>query len=358
LAADARITLFAGSRIVAAPAPGTLLVEQADTAARLHYRSLVLCSGARELLLPFPGWTLPGVTGAGGLQALIKAGMPVQGERTVIAGSGPLLLAAAATARRHGALVVRIAEQAPLARVLRFGSALWRWPGKALQAGMLVDHRYRTGVLVEAALGDDRLRAVRLRRGDRRVELPCDRLACGFGLVPDTGLAALLGCQIDPGSDAIVVDALQRTSMDRIYAAGECTGIGGSELALVEGAIAGHASAADATRAGKLFRRRAYWRGFAALVQATFVLDPAHRQAAQADTLVCRCEDVPLGAIRAQPDAWHARMQSRCGMGACQGRICASAARVLLGWPLPAPRPPLSPARIGTLMLDDGPSAP
>jgi NADPH-dependent 2,4-dienoyl-CoA reductase/sulfur reductase-like enzyme len=78
----------------------------------LEYGTLILCCGARELLLPFPGWTLPGVTGAGGLQALIKSGLDVRGQRTVIAGSGPLLLASAATARHAGAQVLRVLEQA------------------------------------------------------------------------------------------------------------------------------------------------------------------------------------------------------------------------------------------------------
>ncbi|EHP40981.1 putative pyridine nucleotide-disulfide oxidoreductase [Cupriavidus basilensis OR16] len=88
-------------------------------------------------------------------------------------------------------------------------------------------------------------------------------------------------------------------------------------------------------------------------MRTTFALDPALKTLARADTPLCRCEDVPLSAIQAYPDAWMARMQSRCGMGACQGRVCATAGRALFGWTQPTPRPPLSPARIGTLMLDE-----
>ncbi|MDF3838272.1 FAD/NAD(P)-binding oxidoreductase [Cupriavidus basilensis] len=358
IATRPRIALFTQARVIAAPAPHTLLVENDETALHLHFRSLILCTGARELLLPFPGWTLPGATGAGGLQALVKAGTPVDGERLVIAGSGPLLLAVAATARRHGARIACIAEQASLLSLMRFAGALWRWPAKAAQAATLLDSHYRARSHVVEALGDDRLRAVRIRQGGSTVELPCDRLACGFGLVPNTGLAALLGCRLDAASDAVAVDALQRTSLRHVHAAGECTGIGGSELALLEGEIAGYAAAGADDRAGALLARRARWRSFAGLVRATFALDPALKALARPDTLVCRCEDVPLSAIRAHPDAWQAKMQSRCGMGACQGRICATASRVLFGWPLPTPRPPLSPARIGTLMQQDsaGPS--
>ena len=82
--------------------------------------------GARELSLPFPGWTLPGVTGAGGLQAQIKHGLTLRGQKVVIAGSGPLLLAVAATVKKSGGEVRQIVEQAPLSALLRFGSSLWR----------------------------------------------------------------------------------------------------------------------------------------------------------------------------------------------------------------------------------------
>ena len=93
LAAAQNIQLFTATRVVAIAGPQQLLLEDGERAWRARYAKLFLCTGARELLLPFPGWTLPGVTGAGGLQALIKGGVPVAGERLVIAGSGPLLLA-------------------------------------------------------------------------------------------------------------------------------------------------------------------------------------------------------------------------------------------------------------------------
>lgn len=100
--AHSNIEFMFGAKIVAAPFAGQLLVERPQDSLNLSYRQLILCTGARELFLPFPGWTLPGVTGAGGLQALIKAGTPVKNERIVIAGSGPLLLASADTAKSRG----------------------------------------------------------------------------------------------------------------------------------------------------------------------------------------------------------------------------------------------------------------
>ena len=99
LAQHTNITMLSGTRVVATLPHQHLLLEDSDTGWRQSYGQLILCTGARERLLPFPGWTLPGVTGAGGLQALIKGGLSVKGQRIVVAGTGPLLLAAADTAR-------------------------------------------------------------------------------------------------------------------------------------------------------------------------------------------------------------------------------------------------------------------
>src|SRR5699024_2352635 len=98
-----RVEILTGTRVVGVAGERTLLLETADESMRVTYRTLILCTGAREFMLPFPGWTLPGVTGAGGLQALIKSGYDISGQRVVIAGSGPLLLATAQQVRQAGA---------------------------------------------------------------------------------------------------------------------------------------------------------------------------------------------------------------------------------------------------------------
>jgi NADPH-dependent 2,4-dienoyl-CoA reductase/sulfur reductase-like enzyme len=354
LEACSNIRRHAGTRVIACAAPKQLLVEDAERGWLIAYDKLILCTGARELLLPFPGWTLPGVTGAGGLQALIKGGLVVQGERLVIAGSGPLLLASTATAKHYGASILRIAEQASTVAVAGFAAQLPRWPNKLLQSFTLFDRHYRTATHVLAALGTERLEGVRLQQQGNIIELECDRLACGFGLIPNTQLGQALGCHLD--GQALAVDAWQTTSRTDHYAAGECTGFGGSELALVEGAIAGHAAVDERQAARALWPRRVRWQGFANALNAAFALDPHLKSLAQADTLVCRCEDVPYAALTGHTDWRAAKLASRCGMGACQGRVCGGALQHLFGWQPSAPRPPFSPARIETLLcLDDTP---
>jgi len=351
----ANVRVCCGTRVISVVGADALLLEDAERGWTQHFDRLILCTGGRELLLPFPGWTLPGVTGAGGLQALIKAGLPVRGERIVIAGSGPLLLAAAATARKAGARVLRVAEQASLGHVAAFAAQLARWPSKALQALTLADPGYRAGTQLVAAQGRQQVESVQLRQAGRTSTIVCERVASGFGLVPNTQLGQLLGCALstsNDGAQALKVDALQATNVPGIFAAGECTGFGGAERALAQGRIAGLAAVNETQAAEKIGPKRARWEAFAGQLHRHFALDSSLRQIPQADTLVCRCEDVTHSAL-SQCSGWtDAKLHSRCGMGACQGRVCGAAAQFLYGWTPPVPRPPLSPVRIATLLGD------
>ena len=137
------------------------------------------------------------------------------------------------------------------------------------------------------------------------------------------------------------------------YAAGECTGFGGSEKALVQGAIAGHAAVGQRAQAQALWPERQRWEAFAAHLHSHFALQPQLKTLATPDTIVCRCEDVTQGQLAACQSWTEAKLHTRCGMGACQGRICGAASQVLFGWQPPAPRPPFSPARIDTLLQLD-----
>lgn len=349
---QADLTFFFSTRVIAAAPAKTLLLESSDHGGvYLSYGRLILCTGARERLLPCRGWTLPGVTGAGGLQALIKGGVPVSGQRIVIAGSGPLLIAALATARDAGARVLAVVEQAPRSAVARFGVSLAATPSKLWQAARLTRGffgvPYWTDSVVREVSGNGRVEAVTIARGTREMTLACDRVALGYGLVPNLTLAQALGCAV--GEGGIVVDDLQRTSVGDVLAAGECTGIGGAELATSEGAIAGYVASEESVPA-PLVQERARWRRFAARVERGFALGEAARAWPAPDTLLCRCEDVPFGEVAAH-DSWRdAKLHTRCGMGACQGRICGTAAQTLLGWDMATPRPPLAPTRIETLL--------
>ncbi len=340
------------ARVVAAPAGGQLLLETPNGPIILRYARLIVATGAREFLFPFPGWTLPGVMGAGGLQAMVKSGMCVSGQRVVLAGTGPLLLAAADTLKRAGAEVSLIAEQAQGAALMRFAISLRSFPSKLKQAGHLLwslrGTPYHPDSYVTSAFGHDRLHGVHVQSGSKPVKIHCDWLGVGYGLKPNTELLLTLGCAID-GDHAEVDDHL-RTSVPEIYAAGESTGVGGLDKALLEGQLAGLAAAECATAAlPALIRQRDRHMRFAGLLTRHFALRPEIISQVTDNTIVCRCEDVTHGRLSTFGNWREAKLQTRCGMGPCQGRLCASACESLYGWRNTISRPPLQPAKLATL---------
>jgi NADPH-dependent 2,4-dienoyl-CoA reductase/sulfur reductase-like enzyme len=350
-ARESGVEFICGANAFDQPEAGLMLVETIDGVREIGYQKLILATGARERLLPFPGWTLPNVCGAGGLQALVKSQLPIERKRVVVAGSGPLLLAVAAYLRRRGAQIPFIAEQASSRRLLRFGLKLLGSPGKAAQAAALraelLRVPYLTGCWVTAAEGDEKLRSVKLNHGGRTLDVECDYLACGFHLVPNIELAAFLGCELAEGG--VRVNEFQETSLPGIYCAGETTGIGGLELSLVEGEIAGFAAAGLHHEAAGKFRSRRKLRKFSALLNNTFALRDELRSSPRPDTLICRCEDVSFERLRKQTGWRAAKLHTRCGMGPCQGRVCGPAIEFLLGWRFESVRPPVFPVRLASL---------
>ncbi|MFF4756131.1 FAD-dependent oxidoreductase [Streptomyces sp. NPDC002514] len=329
--------------------------------ARVRARTVLLATGAYERHLPFPGWTLPGVVGAGGAQAMLKSGLVLPGRRVVVAGSGPLLLAVAASLSAAGARVPAVVEASGYAGYVRRPGVLVTNPHKLREAVVhgagLVRRgvRLRTRSAVTQVHGTDRVEAVTVSRIDRDWRplpgtgrrMACDVLAVGHGLVPQVELATSLGCatrRTQDGTYALALDASQETSVRGLWAAGETGGIGGAELARAEGELAGIAVAARARdrsdlardrRVRELRRRRDRLRAFADTMAAVHAPGPGWAGWLDDATDVCRCEEVSAGAVRealadyGARDARTVKLLTRAGMGWCQGRVCAPAVACL-----------------------------
>lgn len=329
----------------------SLLVEIDNSSVQVDFEKLILCTGAREVFLPFPGWTLPGVTGAGGLQALIKGGMSVAGKNVVIGGSGPLLLATASTVVDAGANVVAIVEQKKASELLHFGLALAvRHNSKFRQAISLFSKLkgipYIKGGQIVEARGQRKVESVLIRTARGSNEFSCDFLAAGFGLTPHTELAAALGCDLT--KRAVLVDDGQKTTNEHVWAAGECTGIGGVDKALIEGRLAALDVLGLAPSRADLARRRSSG-AFAEQLRKSFELDVRLREMCGPTTVVCRCEDV-MACDLAEFKSWRsAKLATRTGMGPCQGRICGPACEFLFGWQAEQSKFPIVPVSAGAL---------
>ncbi|MCI3270906.1 NAD(P)/FAD-dependent oxidoreductase [Streptomyces cylindrosporus] len=352
-----------------------LLGPEQEDPATVHADAVLLATGGYEHVLPFPGWTLPGVLTAGGAQAMLKGTLTVPGRTAVVAGTGPLLLPVATGLAAAGVELAALVESADPRAFVRQSRALVSQPGKlgegAAYAGQLLRRRVRTlfrHTVVEAH-GTDRVEAVtlaaldadgRVRPGTGR-RIACDTLAVSHGMQPHTDLAESLGCRLD--GPRVHVDDEQRTDVPGVWAAGEPTGIGGSALALAEGHIAGLSAAArllgteaDPGEWATAAKSRTRQREFAAGLDRVY-RPPAHwtEQVAD-DTVLCRCEEVTAGAVREAVDELGAgdlrtvKLLTRAGMGWCQGRMCGPAVAGLAGCRLtPSRRPFARPVPLGVL---------
>jgi D-hydroxyproline dehydrogenase subunit alpha len=347
----ASISRLQGWSVFDQPSSNTLRAERCGEAVDFHYENLVIATGARELFLPFPGWTLPNVLGVGAIQAMVKSGLPIDGKRVVIAGSGPLLLAVAASLKSAGAIVLCVCEQASLQQLLPFALSLAAAPQKIAEGlrykSATKNVPFHTSTWPIEAGGDTQLRSVTLSIQGKTQRIACDYLACGFHLVPNIELPELLGCDVANG--VVVVDEWQQTTVPGVFCAGEPTGVGGLELSLVEGQIAGLVVAGRTDKARALLARRRRLARFAAQLAKTFAPRPELKALPQDSTLLCRCEDVSYGTVRHHRSWRAAKLHTRCGMGPCQGRICGAAAEFLLGWGANSVRPPVVPALISSL---------
>ncbi|MBN7794413.1 FAD-dependent oxidoreductase [Microbacterium esteraromaticum] len=357
-----------------------VLVGPADatgrTAETLAADAVVVATGAHDRVLPVPGWTLPGVTSAGAIQALAKRDALAPGECTVVAGAGPFLLPVAQSVALQGGRVAEVVEAAGFGAILRgWGTKAWQLTAAAGKAGelggyvaSLARHRtpYRFGSAVTRIHGADAVEAVTVQRIDtqwrpiagteRTVE--CDSVGLGHGFTPRLETAVQFGCAISPDR-FVTVDAEQRTTVPGVFAAGEITGIGGADAALAEGEIAGLAAvgaASDDPRLKGAVSARRRMHAFAARLEVhgiragwTTWLDD--------DTIICRCESVRRNVIDeyVATSSRGMRLATRAGLGACQGRTCgrsvdditgAAGSTVGAGF---EHRPVLSSVRIGEL---------
>jgi len=319
------------------------------TSHRIGFRSLVIATGAFDRPVAVPGSLLPGVFTAGGTQALAKDGAPV-GRRVLVAGSGPFVLPVARELYRCGGAVIEIAlsHLPPLALAVLFEpEVVLEGIGYALA---LARHRVRTsfGWVLAAVHGSQRVEGatlVRLRQQRRVPErrfVECDAVALSYGFLPQLALADIAGCALRfdrmHRTWFIAIDSRLETTVPGIFAAGEVVGIGGHRCAAAEGEMAGRAAARYSGHPTRdpLTSRFCYWRLRRFADAFTPALTPPCIASSVDDRApVCRCEGVDAGTIRAAVRDGAAtvagvRLRTRCGMGICQGRMCAQLAAELI----------------------------
>lgn len=319
-------------------------------AEEIQAQRLIIAAGAYERVMPFPGWTLPGVMTVGGAQLLLKGQGLLVGRRLLLAGTGPLLQLAGLQLLEAGAEIAAIVELQPQKKFLSLAPKLWgHWDkvGQGLtnrrrlqQAGVPL----KFGYAVVRALGEREVAGALIARVDaagrpitgKEERLAVDTICLNFGFVPATELTRLADCEqrFDPhfGALATITNENMETSQPGIFAVGEVRGIGGVEVALLEGRIAGAAAArqlgCQLDEISPALRQE--WQKARSVVETLgtmFSTKPGLCELASDEVVVCRCEEVTAGAVRAavRAGASHPNQLkpwTRAGMGRCQGRVC------------------------------------
>lgn len=327
-------------------------------------RRLLIATGAYDLPVAFPGWTLPGVMMAGAAQTLVKSQRLVPTGELVLAGAHPLLLVVADLLVSNGATVTEVAFAQGIPSPARMLASLGAVPGHVRmlgEAAQIVARLRRRGVrlstrtVVTAARGSTSVESVELERvrGDwtrtgnsRTVEAA--HLILGYGFSPSSELARQLGCELHYDSPAggwtVVHDTEGRTSEPDVFVAGEPTGVAGADQSRAEGV---RAALGVARSVGKDVPERVldraqvglrHARRFSRVVQQVFAPNRAGLGAlATPATTVCRCELVTRGDIddylAGSPfvsDVNAVKLSCRTGMGPCQGRYCEGTVAAVL----------------------------
>lgn len=350
---------------------------------------VIIAAGAHDRPVVFPGWTLPGVMTAGGLQTLAKTQSFIPGRRTVFAGSGPVALAFPAQLAGYGANIVAALEAGPAPAPTDLARIALASPGNV---GLLLDAARYQAALLQRRIPLKYRRIVVRAEGDGRVErvvyarvasdwkvipgteetIEADILCIGYGFTPSAELLRLVGCGFDDDEDlggpVVRIDRRCRTDVAGVYAAGDGTGVEGSAVAADEGriaaiAVAGDAGVLTATAATAAIRplvqRIRRRRALTASTQRMYRVGSGVFDLATPETTVCRCETVTSGAIadavETAPDVSAVKALTRAGMGPCQGRMCgrhisamiAQQRGVPIGEVSPAtPRMPIRPVAI------------
>lgn len=353
---------------------------------------LVVATGAVERHRPFPGWTLPGVVSLAGATNLLKSEKVLPGRRVAVAGSGPLLYLVAAGILAAGGELAVVVDARARGEWLGEGASLLGRPDLAIRGASWIASIRRAGVphLYGHALcaieGADAVEAVGVSRlgrpGGQAISagrFACDAVCTGFGLLPQSDIARLLGARhaFDPVTQCWLplVDGGGATDVRGLYVCGDGAGVLGAAAAGVQGALAGLAvvRAEKGRLTPELEKREARFRRairrsrrFGNAMSRLATPPPEVVDLATADTVVCRCEGITRAdlerGIAAGADTVNAlKATTRCGMGPCGGRVCedmiASLIAARTGRSREAvgqstARPPLRPIPIGDVVGD------
>lgn len=367
-----------------------VFMSRGNAAFSRMYRAVLLATGAQERPVAIRGWTLPGVMTVGAAQILLKTSAQIPEEPVWIAGSGPLPLLYMRQLLALGGRIAGYLDTTPhgnAGRAARHALAAFRGRRDLLK-GLVWMRQLRAGgfpwlrgVNNLQAHGQDRVEAISYTSADGKSHrIPAQLLLVHEGVVPSIHATLAMNCDHDwseeQGCFVPRTDDLGMTSVSGLYLAGDGAGIAGAYAAEARGQIAalGIAQGLGNTSLARPLRdaRRALSQKVASRPVIDAIYPPPDAEI-QDDTVVCRCEELTAGEIRAAARVHRGgpnqvKAYTRCGMGPCQGRQCGYTLNRILADEYGQSRseigffrirPPLKPVTLGELAsLEEGSEAP
>ncbi len=336
-----------GASVWAIEPDGQVFFSQTGAAHVVTARKILLATGTTERPVPIPGWTLPGVMTVGAAQIALKTGGLVPSGQTWLAGQGPLLLLYATQALAAGGAIAGVIDLsdgfAPLRALAHVSLAALpdiqrglAWRRRLAAAGV----RWIGATQVRAE-GRDALDAVSFRTPDGWQRQPADMLLLHDGVIPSVQMTRAIGCahawNQAQRSWQPVADDWGQTSVGHVLVAGDAAGIGGAAAAVLSGQIVALGAVCALGRLDPILRDavaaplQTQHRRLLAVRPLLDTLFAPLPMRLDDSTLVCRCEEVTAGAVRAAVRDGCGGMNqlkayTRCGMGPCQGRLCGPVA--------------------------------
>ena len=322
----------------------------------VNYSHLIVATGATDRVLPFSGWTLPGVFSLGGSQVALKYQGCAIGSRIIFMGTGPLLYLVAYQYARAGANVLAVLDTSKLTDQIAAVPAMFAQPALLAKGvyyySWLLSHGVRLchGVEPLRALGDDRVSSIVWRDTKGEQTLECDAVGFGYALRSETQLADILGARfhfdIPQRQHLPVRDDLGRSSVPGVYLAGDGAGIMGADSAELAGELAAFAlisdtkilklTQSDVLRITEIQSLQSKSKKFRAGLERAFTFPEQWGKQAPDDLIVCRCEEITAGEIRkavvelGATEINRVKAFTRVGMGRCQSRMCGAAAAEII----------------------------
>lgn len=325
----------------------TLFLDSPQGIEELGFDALIIATGAMDRIIPMPGWTRPGVFTLGGAQVALKFQACAIGEQVAFVGTGPLLYLVACQYARAGAHVAGVFDTSSAGvKLSALPGMLASSPRTTLLGLYYVGWLRAKGIrVVQGAhpieiLGNDRVSGLRYADSSGEHTLACDAVGLGYGLKPESQLAELAGCRFHFDETqriwAVTHDGACR-AQPGVYVAGDCTSIGGADIAELQGELAALSLlndlnvAASSGRARVLTTKLQRLGRFRRALEQAFPFPRHIVRSIPKQTILCRCETITAAEVDDAAEQLHpdeinrVKAFSRTGMGRCQGRVCGPA---------------------------------